>query len=251
MANEFAIIVKVFHKNKQQRDHLGNIIVFNGQNVNDVIKNVYPNIPISEIYIEYLNNIFFNKCYKNNNILVSYEFEEPEFELDFDEENPPIYVALFHPEYLLPNNTEINKFRFSRYSDMKRYILKQYDPIIIFPVYMDRYNDRIRITTEKQTINAKQIGFIWITKEQKIQQQLNNQECLQEIESYIDYLNDSFYSSKLKIDIWDIQNEPGKRNFYLGSTEIDIMDKNNSDIEDIINTFLNNTVIIKSYRIYF
>jgi hypothetical protein len=250
MANEFAIIVKVFHKNKQQRDHLGNIIVFNGQNVNDVIKNVYPNIPISEIYIEYLNNIFFNKCYKNNNILVSYEFEEPEFELDFDEENPPIYVALFHSEYLLPNNTEINKFRFSRYSDMKRYILKQYDPIIIFPVYMDRYNDRIRITTEKQTIYAKQIGFIWMTEAQKTQQRLNNQECLQEIESYIDYLNDSFYSSKLKIDIWDIQNEPGKRNFYLGSTEIDIMDKSNIDIGNIIDTFMNTTVIIKRYKFY-
>jgi len=246
-----AVILRVYQiMRNYKKQYLGNIIVFDGEKVETILRKIYPEILLQDLYTEYLDTIFFNKCYKNNNILVSYEFEEPEFELDFDEENPPIYVALFHPGYLLPNNTEINKSNFGRYSDMKRYILKQYDPIIIFPVYMDRYNDRIRITTEKQTIYAKQIGFIWMTEAQKTQQRLNNQECLQEIESYIDYLNDSFYSSKLKIDIWDIQNEPGKRNFYLGSTEIDIMDKSNIDIGNIIDTFMNTTVIIKRYKFY-
>lgn len=151
---------------------------------------------------------YINKENKKFNIDIIYD-ENAESPREWDNLGKMI---CFHSRYNLPNEQDLTNFKtdnFNSWEEMKKELIKEYDPCLILPVFMyDHSGLSLNTGGFSCQWDSGQIGFILATKKQVMEEwkvkriskklkSLVESNLKGEVETYSNYLNGDVYGFEI------------------------------------------------------
>lgn len=198
--------------------YLGNIILPNGKNEEEILEKTYPNANLNDVYTVNDSRLVLDMglVYNNDKILIYIKNDEYGYDLDWIDD-PSIGIALFHKRYKLPNNSGFDSSDFDSFESIYEAIVEEYDPVVIKPVFGYDHGGLSIYLRPIYDWDAGQLGYVWISREQQEKEGLTEEQCEDRIMSYMKYLGDIIEGNILEVSIVDLINEPSKKDFLLSS----------------------------------
>jgi len=152
-----------------------------------------------------MNNIIETIKYKNFDIEINQDIDSQNPRKEFDNLGTMIF---FHKRYNLGDETNLNSNDFNNWHEVEKYIIKNYNPFVLLPVYMYDHSGITISCSLTYPYNDKwdscQIGFIFVEKEKikkeyeykkltKKRKEQIKKYLLNEVKIYDDYLTGNVY----------------------------------------------------------
>jgi len=154
--------------------------------------------PIWELKKEghnYNNDRFTDKIY----VSVDYDLEQWGYEpLDY------VDFALFHKKYKFINTVPFTPDRFESWEEMERFIMKEYNPVAIIPVFLHDHGGLVLLDWVERGWDTMQIGYMFISKEKANKENLTEEQAKKILKDTFDEYAAYVQGECYIIDIFDL-----------------------------------------------